>query len=162
MKLMSLATVSRGVLVATATLALGQGPAQAAEADDIRALLDLWETTYATASTAEDLRSFYHADAVYWGTLHPDPLVGWTAIGGFLQDQLASYSQRSVEFGHPTIVVITPDLAVAIGTSSLSVTVAGGERIDAEPRYTMTFLRTAKGWEIVEQHSSVILPAAAP
>jgi len=161
-KLPSLATMSRASLAAAAALALGHGPAQAAEADDIRALLDRWEATYATTSAAEDLRSFYNAGAVYWGTLNPDPLVGWPAIGALLQYQLDTYVQRSVEFGDPTIAVISPDLAVAIGTSSISITLAGGERIDAAPRYTMTFFRTAEGWAIVEQHSSVILPAAAP
>jgi uncharacterized protein (TIGR02246 family) len=126
--------------------------------DEIRAVLDRWSETYATATDAAEMMELYHPDAVFFGTGSQLPMTSPAEIAPYFQAQFDNYTDRSHSYIDPVIRVYGDgNVATATGLYRFNVTpVAGGAPIDVTLRYSLAFIRTDAGWLIIQHHSSAL------
>lgn len=142
--------------IAAAFLCLSAVSALAQEAE-IRAAMDRWSETYATAVSADEMLALYHPDAVFWGTGGVTPMSGPDEFGPYFQTQFDNFTDRAHAFLDTVIRFPAEGVATATGLYRFAVTPVGGETaIEVVYRHSFGYVLTDDGWLIIQQHSSQI------
>ena len=146
------AMMTLGLLAALAATA------RATPEDDVLAAMNQWAATYASATTAEPMVALYTPDAVFWGTSGREPFRGPDEFGPYFAAQFDQFSGRTVVFHDPQIRTYGGIFATSTGTYEFDVGLAGGERLQAELRYSFALVNVDGRWLIAQHHSSSMPP----
>lgn len=129
--------------------------ARADDAGDVRALMDRWSATYASATSGSEMLVLYDPAAVFWGTGAREPFVGAAQFEPYFATQFRNFTDRHVTFVDPVITLYGDRTATAIGLYRFNVTTRAGEPVEALLRFSFAFVKEADGgWKIIHQHSS--------
>ncbi len=150
---------NRSSLLASMVLSLAiGGQAFAAPEDEVRAAMDRWAATYASATNASAMVALYAKDAVFWGTGSRQPFVGSDSFAPYFTAQFTSYPVRSKVVFHDPLIRIYGggNFATSTGTYEFNVKTPSGQAVSQVLRFSFAFLKGGDQWLIVQQHSSQI------
>ena len=137
----------------TCLLLAGPGVAQD-KSSEVMAAMEMWATSYGSATSPEQMLKHYHPEAVFWGTGARQPFVGAAEIAPYFAQQFENFPRRSVGFIDPVIRFYGGNTATATGLYRFDVETAAGEAISVVHRFSVAFIAAEGTWTIIHQHSS--------
>lgn len=107
-----------------------------------------------SAGNVEGIVSAFHEDATFAGTLQPFWLEGREAIADMWGRYFSAWPERRLIFRQP-LVRFYGD-AASVDTGYIEMHMAGDEKpsVSTYIRYSITRVKTDKGWQIVNMHVS--------
>jgi uncharacterized protein (TIGR02246 family) len=147
------------VMVVGASVSMIASVAIGGPRDDVAAATANWANVFAD-NNADSILPLYAKDAVLWGTLSPVVRNDPGAIKAYFVGAFNALPKATVKFGDQ-LIRIYGNTAVNTGYYTFSY-VKDGETKSIPARYSLTFVRDADKWLIVDHHSSAMPPAPAP
>ncbi len=105
------------------------------------------------AGSAEAVTDAFHEDATFAGTLQPFWLEGREAIQDLWSRYFAAWPERALRFRQPTVRFYNDDVSVETGYMEMFMS-AEARSVTTHIRYSITRVKTDKGWEIVNMNVS--------
>jgi uncharacterized protein (TIGR02246 family) len=127
--------------------------ATAGPKEDVAAAGQKWPTVFAE-NNPDAMLPFYAKDAVLWGTLSPTVRSDPGAIKAYFVGAFQALPKATVKFGDQLIRVYG-NTAVNTGYYTFSY-IKDGETKTLPARYSLTYVKDADDWKIVDHHSSAV------
>jgi uncharacterized protein (TIGR02246 family) len=124
--------------------------------EDVAAATANWANVF-DDNNPDAILPLYAKDAVLWGTLSPTLRSDPVAIKAYFAGAFSALSKATVKFGDQ-LIRIYGNTAVNTGYYTFSY-VKDGETKSLPARYSLTFVKDADQWLIVDHHSSAVPPA---
>jgi uncharacterized protein (TIGR02246 family) len=146
-------------LVVAASVGMNACLAIAGPQEDVAAATANWANVFGD-NNPDAILPLYAKDAVLWGTLSPTVRSDPGAIKAYFVGAFSVLPKASVKFGEQ-LIRIYGNTAVNTGYYTFSY-VKDGETKSLPARYSLTFVKDADQWLIVDHHSSAVPPAPPP
>lgn len=132
-------------------------PTMSGERFDVMAFARVWADAY-NACDVDALNKLYHPKAHVWFVTPPTLSATPEAVRAALRAPCApSEPRRSIAIS-PTSVQEFGDTVVGAGTAQVSLTRPDGQLVRIPVNYTVTYLREAGRWSIIQHHASLPPP----
>jgi uncharacterized protein (TIGR02246 family) len=131
------------------------GTVWAGPKEDVAAAIAQWGTIF-TDDNPDRILTLYAPAAVLWGTLSPTVRQGPAALREYFVAAFKALPGHRVSFGDQLIRVYG-DTAINTGYYTFSY-VKDGERKTIPARYSFVYVKSDRGWLIVDHHSSAMPP----
>lgn len=142
-------------LAAAGALLMMAMPAHAQLVDTPQNLLKAWAEAYGT-KTGEPMTKVYTRDALLWGSLSKEPVIGIDAIKQHYDRTGQNVAERSA-----TISKLQANprkrVTIVLGTMELKAKLKDGAVRNNQARFSMTIIRESRRqWAIVSHHVSLM------